>query len=91
MAKRDSAPRRYAEAAFEIGLRDDTVDTWRRELDAAAETLESGELEGTLANPAIPLDQRIAAARASTSRSASPSATSCCSSSGAAGSSSCPE
>ena len=62
MAKRDSAPRRYAEAAFEIGLRDDTVETWRRELDGASETLESGELEGTLANPAIPLDQRIAAA-----------------------------
>jgi F-type H+-transporting ATPase subunit delta len=62
MAKRDSSPRRYAEAAFEIGLRDDTIDTWRGELDGAAKTLESGELEGTLANPAIPLDQRIAAA-----------------------------
>jgi F-type H+-transporting ATPase subunit delta len=61
MAKRDSAPRRYAEAAFGIALRDDTIDTWRRELDAAADTLASGELEGALANPAIPLDQRIAA------------------------------
>jgi F-type H+-transporting ATPase subunit delta len=62
MAKRDSAPRRYAEAAFEIALRDDTVEVWRGELDDAASTLETIGLESTLANPAIPLDQRIEAA-----------------------------
>ena len=38
MARRDTAPRRYADAAFEIGLRDGTVEVWRRELDAAAAT-----------------------------------------------------
>jgi F-type H+-transporting ATPase subunit delta len=59
MARRDSAPRRYADAAFEIGLRDKTVKTWRKELDSAAETLTTGELERVLANPAIPLDERI--------------------------------
>ena len=36
MAKRDSAARRYAEAAFQVAERDGTVDVWRRELDAAA-------------------------------------------------------
>jgi F-type H+-transporting ATPase subunit delta len=59
MARRDSAPRRFADAAFEIALRDDTIDTWRKELDAAAETAATDELRGVLANPAIPLDQRM--------------------------------
>jgi F-type H+-transporting ATPase subunit delta len=62
MAKRDSAPRRYADAAFEVALRDDTVKTWRKELDRAASTSTSSELESVLANPAIPLDQRVDAA-----------------------------
>ena len=61
MAKRDSAPRRYAEAAFQIASRDDSIETWRRDLElAGAETNE--ELMGVLANPALPLDQRLAAA-----------------------------
>ncbi|HET9613229.1 MAG TPA: ATP synthase F1 subunit delta [Candidatus Limnocylindrales bacterium] len=59
MATRDSAPRRYAEAAFEIGQRDDTIETWRRDLDQAADTLgEGSELLGVLANPALPLEGR---------------------------------
>ena len=36
MAKRDSAARRYAEAAFQVAQRDGTVDAWRRELEDAA-------------------------------------------------------
>lgn len=63
MARRDTAPRRYAEAAFQIALRDDTLKTWRRELDRAAATLASGGLVQVLANPAIPLDERIEAAQ----------------------------
>jgi F-type H+-transporting ATPase subunit delta len=62
MARRDSAPRRYADAAFEIALRDGTVETWREELDAAAATSTGSELESVLANPAIPLDEREAVA-----------------------------
>ena len=62
MARRDSAPRRYADAAFEIALRDGTVETWRQELDTAAVTSTSGELESILANPALPLDQRVTVA-----------------------------
>ena len=36
MARRDSGPRRYAEAAFGVAQRDGTVETWRSELEAAA-------------------------------------------------------
>jgi F-type H+-transporting ATPase subunit delta len=63
MARRDTAPRRYADAAFEIGLRDGTVDVWRRELDDAAATAVDDSLMGALANPAMPLDQRLDAAQ----------------------------
>jgi len=59
MARRDSAPRRYAEAAFEIALRDGTVEEWRSQLDQAAATLEEAGLGDVLANPAVPLDQRL--------------------------------
>jgi F-type H+-transporting ATPase subunit delta len=59
MAKRDSAPRRYAEAAFQIAGRDDAIDVWRRDLEQAGATVE-GELMDVLANPALALDERIA-------------------------------
>ena len=32
MARRDTAARRYAEAAFEIGKADGTLETWERDL-----------------------------------------------------------
>jgi F-type H+-transporting ATPase subunit delta len=59
MARRDTAPRRYADAAFEIALRDDTVDVWRRELDAATKLAGEEGILDVLANPAIALDQRL--------------------------------
>jgi F-type H+-transporting ATPase subunit delta len=61
MAKRDSAPRRYAEAAFQLATRDDTIETWRRELEQAA-AVTDGQLMGVLANPALPLEERLDAA-----------------------------
>ena len=61
MARRDSAARRYAEAAFEVATRDDAVDAWRAELEAAAERLGEARVVHVLANPAIPLGQRSAA------------------------------
>ena len=63
MARRDSAPRRYADAAFEIGLRDGTVEAWRRELDAAA-AHRGGRLADGRRSPTrrCPLEQRIDAA-----------------------------
>jgi F-type H+-transporting ATPase subunit delta len=61
MAKRDSAPRRYAEAAFQLATRDDSIETWRRELEQAA-AMTDGQLMDVLANPALPLDERLEAA-----------------------------
>jgi F-type H+-transporting ATPase subunit delta len=61
MAKRDSAPRRYAEAAFQLAIRDDSIETWRRELEQAA-AVTDGQLMDVLANPALPLDERLEAA-----------------------------
>jgi F-type H+-transporting ATPase subunit delta len=58
MAKRDSAPRRFAEAAYQLAERDGTVDRWRAELEGAAATAE-GQLMEVLANPALPLENRL--------------------------------
>ena len=63
MAIRDSSPRRYADAAFEIATRDGTIETWRRDLDGAAAELEGTELMAVLANPALSLEQRTDVAR----------------------------
>jgi F-type H+-transporting ATPase subunit delta len=64
MARRDTAARRYAEAAFEVGLRDGTVEAWRNELDAAAGLVGDEGLARVLANPAIPLEDRLQVADA---------------------------
>lgn len=58
MARRDSGARRYAEAAFEVGLRDGTVEQWRAELDAATAVIGDERAIVALSNPAIPLNQR---------------------------------
>ena len=58
MATRDSSPRRYAEAAYQLAERDGSLETWRRELGGAARTAE-GQLMAVLANPALPLDERM--------------------------------
>jgi ATP synthase, F1 delta subunit len=58
MARKESAARRYAEAAFEVALRDDTVDAWRVELDAAAAIASDETVGRLLANPAVPLETR---------------------------------
>jgi F-type H+-transporting ATPase subunit delta len=62
MARRESAARRYAEAAFEVALRDKTVDAWRSELDAAAAVVAEERIGRALANPSIPLETRLATA-----------------------------
>jgi F-type H+-transporting ATPase subunit delta len=64
MARKDTAARRYAEAAFEVAVRDDTVEAWRAELDTAA-AIESDPTVGRmLANPALPFEARIKMAKA---------------------------
>jgi F-type H+-transporting ATPase subunit delta len=63
MARLSTAARRYAEAAFEIALRDKTVDAWRRELDAAAEALADPAIADAVRNPSIPTTVREDAVR----------------------------
>lgn len=58
MATRDTAARRYAEAAFQVALRDDTLEAWRSELDAAGAIASDEEVGRMLANPAAPLESR---------------------------------
>jgi F-type H+-transporting ATPase subunit delta len=58
MARRDSAARRYAEAAFQVASRDGTLAEWRSELDAAASVAGDERVIKILANPAIPVERR---------------------------------
>jgi F-type H+-transporting ATPase subunit delta len=60
MARRESAARRYAEAAFDIALRDNSIDVWRGELESAAAVVEAERVGRALANPSIPLETRLA-------------------------------
>lgn len=62
MARRKSAARRYAEAAFEVASRDDALDAWRRELDVGAAIVADERVGRALANPSIPLETRTATA-----------------------------
>ena len=59
MAQRDTAARRYAEAAFEVAQRDGTVEMWRSELDAAGEIAADDQVGRMLGNPAVALETRI--------------------------------
>ena len=58
MARRDSAARRYAEAAFDVAQRDGTIEAWRSELEAASAVIGDERAISALANPALPIDQR---------------------------------
>jgi F-type H+-transporting ATPase subunit delta len=71
MAKRDSAARRYAEAAFQVAQRDGTVDAWRRELEDAATVVAVPAIGHTLANPSVALDTRSASVEATLGKIAS--------------------
>ena len=64
MARRESAARRYAEAAFEVALRDNTLAAWRTELDSAAAIGAVERIGRALADPSIPLETRTATAAA---------------------------
>ena len=59
MALRRSTARRYAEAAFEIAVRDDAVDAWLAALAAAEERLSDPQAARLLASPAVPVAARV--------------------------------
>ena len=58
MEPRSSSARRYAEAAFEIALRDGTLDQWLEQLERAAVVTSEGRASHSLEDPAVPFDAR---------------------------------
>jgi len=59
MATRDTAARRYAEAAFQLASRDNELDDYGDGLDRAVTMLSDDRVLGVLRNPAQPLRERI--------------------------------
>jgi ATP synthase F1 delta subunit len=55
-----AAARRYAEAAFQVALADDTLDRWREDLAHASDVLAMPEVEQIVDSPAVPLADRTA-------------------------------
>ena len=53
MARRDTAARRYAEAAFDIGRADRTLDAWERDLVKLRDALAVDELRTLVEHPAV--------------------------------------
>lgn len=59
MAQPVAAARRYADAAFEVALRDGQLDGWRDDLALAGDLLTRPEVAPIVASPAIPQAQRL--------------------------------
>lgn len=53
MARRETAGRRYAEAAYEIGRADGTLDAWEQDLAALGAALRNAELRRLVDHPAV--------------------------------------
>jgi F-type H+-transporting ATPase subunit delta len=53
MARRETAARRYAEAAFEIGRADGTLDAWERDLRMLRDALADPELAAVAKHPGV--------------------------------------
>ncbi len=58
MARRETVARRYADAAFEIGKADGTLETWERDLATLQASLRDGELRNLLEHPAVPFVEK---------------------------------
>jgi F-type H+-transporting ATPase subunit delta len=58
MARAGTVARRYAEAAFEIALRDDTVDAWLEQLTRLGVQTTDPSVVRTLENPNVPIESR---------------------------------
>lgn len=54
MARRETAARRYAEAAFEIGRADGTLDRWERDLARLGELIDNPDIRALAEHPAVP-------------------------------------
>jgi F-type H+-transporting ATPase subunit delta len=58
MARRDTAARRYAEAALEIGRADGTLDRWERDLERLSAALADDQLRTLAEHPAVPYAEK---------------------------------
>ena len=74
MARRVTAARRYAEAAFQTGRADGTLDAWERDMATVARLVEHPELRRLLKHPAIPFAEKERVLRAVMGRAVAPAA-----------------
>ena len=74
MARRVTAARRYAEAAFQIGRADGTLDSWERDMATIGATITHPELRRLLQHPAIPFAEKERVLRAVMGRGVAPAA-----------------
>jgi len=58
MARRVTAARRYADAAFEIGRAAGTLDAWERDLATLGATLQHPQLRRLMEHPAVPYAEK---------------------------------
>ncbi len=58
MARRDTAARRYAEAALEIGRAEGTLDRWERDLQRLSAVLADDRLRTLAEHPAVPFAEK---------------------------------
>jgi F-type H+-transporting ATPase subunit delta len=74
MARRVTAARRYADAAFETGRADGTLDAWERDMAKIGETMRHPQLRRLLQHPAIPFAEKERVLRAVMGRGVAPAA-----------------
>jgi len=74
MARRVTAARRYAEAAFETGRADGTLDAWERDLVLVGATIRHPQLRRLLQHPAIPFAEKEGVLRSVMGRGVAPAA-----------------
>jgi F-type H+-transporting ATPase subunit delta len=58
MPRRETAARRYADAAFQIGREERTLDEWERDLGVLGQALADPELLGVVEHPAVPFPEK---------------------------------
>jgi F-type H+-transporting ATPase subunit delta len=58
MARRETAARRYAEAAFDIARADGTLERWERDLATLRETFSDERLRALVEHPAVPFPEK---------------------------------
>ena len=74
MARRDTSARRYAEAAFQVGLADGTLDAWERDMGLLGTTSRHPQLRALLQHPAIPFAEKERVLRKVLGRAVAPPA-----------------